>query len=169
MDIITTGKGKSVKKRKKQIIIFIVIVAIFIISFPIRFLFVRYFPFDHITGEVTVTVNGSPVSFSQEDTLSVYLNEAKVDSAYKIEDNKITFKTKGCEKGYCSFEFTTNINGEEVTQEFGYRIYNWWEIVRIEYIVDFDDTGDELVVSVDRTNTVRNQFGFVTSDDKRGI
>ncbi|MBO4951269.1 MAG: hypothetical protein J6E38_09725 [Clostridia bacterium] len=140
------------KKRFLILLIFIIVLLI-ICAFNFKWIYYRLYPFDRITGEYEISVNGKEINPVGE--YYEYGNSGKI----RLENDTESFKIKGGEYGRYEIGFVlsgdtlyqlTNDkqfkDGGNVDLSIIYYNTNWWHISELDIEIDIVKDNDEWYV-----------------------
>lgn len=138
----------SLPRKKVFMIVLCVVVGIILLigalfallraAFPT--LYYRVYPFDRITGTVTVTVDGKPYplhsdSFSTDKTVYRNTPHASINA-----DGSARVRIRGGEK--TSYGFLLHIDGVDQPIRIGTFHFNWWDVTQFDLTVSVDASAD---------------------------
>ena len=134
---------------KKVFLIISLIFILFICAFNYKQIYYRIYPFDRITGEFEITLNGKRINMIDE--YYVYENSGKI----RLENDTETFKIKGGKYGIYKIGFiidndilydqTNDLffkDSGDIDLKVCYYNTNWWNISNINIKIDLiNDNG----------------------------
>ena len=130
-------------KKCFSILSIIIAVVLVICAFNYKWIYYRFYPFDRITGEYDISVNGKEIN--SVDEYYIYDNSNKV----RLENNTENFKIKGGKYGKYEIGFVLSeddlyqlTNDERfkgngnIDLSVAYLNANWWHISELDIEID---------------------------------
>lgn len=164
---------------KKVFLILVTIVAVILVVcvFNYKWIYYRCYPFDRITGEYEITVNGKEIDMFNE--YYEYENNGKI----RLENDTENFKIKGGKYGRYEIGFVLNedvlykLTNDEKFKEYGsldlsiaYLNTNWWHISELDIEIDIVKDNGEWYVCYDvELGEPLENFQITTSNVSRKI
>lgn len=143
-------------KKRLLILAAMFVAALIICAFNYKWIYYRIYPFDRITGEYEISVNGKEI-----DTVDEYY-EYEIGGKIRLENDTENFKIKGGNYGRYEIGFVLSeevlyklTNDERfkgngiVDLSIAYFNTNWWHISELDIDIDIVKNNDEWYVCYD--------------------
>ncbi len=138
----------SLPRKKVFIIVFCAVIGIFllicalftILRAALPTLYYRIYPFNRITGSVTVTVDGKPYSLHSDSISSVEDSYRNTPHTSVNADGSARVRIRGGDKD--GYSFLLHIDGVEQPIRIGTFHYNWWAVTQFDLAVSVDTSTD---------------------------
>ena len=143
-------------KKWFSILAIIIAVVLVICAFNYKWIYYRFYPFDRITGEYEISVNGKKIN--DIDEYYEYENGGKI----RLENDTENFKIKGGKYGRYEIGFVLSedslykLTNDEQFKENGnvdlsiaYFNTNWWHISELDIEINIVKDNDEWYVCYD--------------------
>ena len=168
------------RNKMKKIFLILAIVIAFVLAictFNYKWIYYRFYPFDRITGEFEITVNGKKINAFDE--YYEYENGGKI----RLENDTENFKIKGGAYGVYRIGFVLNgdmlyqltnddkfIKYGDVDLSIDYFNTNWWHISTFNIEFDVIEENSEWYVNCDvQLKEPTEDFKIITSNESSKI
>ncbi|MBE7036109.1 MAG: hypothetical protein II997_02855 [Clostridia bacterium] len=164
---------------KKRLLTFatIIVFILAICAFNYKWICYRFYPFDRITGEYEISVNGKEI-----DAVDEYY-EYEIGERIRLENNTENFKIKGGAYGNYTIGFVLKddtlyqltrdekfIGYGDVDLSIDYFNTNWWHISSLDMEFDIVEENGEWYVCCDvQLKEPTEDFKIITSNTSRKI
>ncbi len=164
-------------KKRFLIIASIISLILVICAFNYKWIYYRFYPFDRITGEYEITVNGKEIDIVDE------YYEYEIGERIRLENDTENFKIKAGAYGNYTIGFVLNddmlyqLTNDEKFRECGdvdlsinYFNTNWWYISSLDIEFDVIEENGEWYVNCDvQLKEPTEDFKIITSNKSRKI
>ena len=103
-------------------------------------LYYRIYPFNRITGTVTVIVDDKPYSLHSDSISAVEDSFRNTPHASANADGSVRVRIRGGDKD--GYGFLLHIDGVEQPIRIGTFHYNWWDVTQFDLTVSVDTSTD---------------------------
>ena len=163
-------------KKALLILAVILILVIVICAFNKDWIYYRFYPFDRITGEYEISLNGKEINTVEE------YYEFESGGKIRLESDTENFKIKGGEYGpykigfMVSKETLYDMTRDESLKKYGdldlsivYYNTNWWHITSLDIEIDIIQENDEWYVcyELEVENPLENFQRHKTTENKK--
>ena len=164
---------------KKRVLILASVISLILVicAFNYKWIYYRFYPFDRITGEFEISLNGKEIS--GVDEYYEYENGGKI----RLENDTENFKIKGGKYGKYEIGFVINestlyklTNDEKfkgngnIDLSIAYLNTNWWHISELDIEINIVKDNDEWYVYYDvELEEPMENFNVTTSNVSKKI